>query len=588
MVINTGNDITTNIPTGAGYYPAGQLYKNVTDEQESDKYIAATMEVADSTLENRYYSNLTNTRADLPAGYPSDTTTNPNNKVARLNGGSAGPKIGPGITLKVMAGDQFSIRVSSWYKLNGTSPGAPANPLNDLLASLISGIGHLPGGGHPSLSTLQNNTDPLSTNITEFLSDTGSSINSSRPHAFVNWILFDNQFNYVAESSGFDQVGSDTTLRNHVLMNLPVTKSGYLYIYLSNTSNIDVYFDNLQVTHTRGPLAEENHYYPFGLTMAGISDKALMGQYVENKLRYNGKELQDHEFTDGWGLQEYDYGARMQDPQLGRFWSPDRFADKYYTLSTYQYGACNPLRYVDINGDSILTFFYNANGEQINDIPEQVMNSFESEYGIRLGYNADTHMLYGNEITPVELPEGQAIETGHGNASSPLPKSETAINAMMRELGAGHSSASLVFGSNLAVEKNGQVESVGYGKTVDKKTAVIDLADFDHGKLKYADYNGMNQNNPVPTRALNLARIIEHEFLGHAIGKYSDYPNSRFSAGPNEEHVGNPIRSELGLPPRTTYADMGNFGKSSDVSNYNEVRVTDINKLLEVKKTLHY
>ncbi|MES1160757.1 MAG: DUF6443 domain-containing protein [Bacteroidota bacterium] len=31
---DTGNDITTNIPTAAGYYPAGQLYKNVTiDEQ---------------------------------------------------------------------------------------------------------------------------------------------------------------------------------------------------------------------------------------------------------------------------------------------------------------------------------------------------------------------------------------------------------------------------------------------------------------------------------------------------------------------------------------------------------------------------
>jgi len=316
----------------------------LTDEQESDKYIAATMEVADSAQENLYYSNLSNTRTDLPAGYPTDTTTNPNNKVARLNGGSAGPKIGPGITLKVMAGDQFSIRASSWYRLNGTNPGAPANPLTDVLASLISGVGNLPGGGHPSMSTLQTNSTPLSSNITEFLSDTGSSINSSKPHAFVNWVLFDNQFNYVAESSGFDQVGSDTILKKHVLMNLPVTKSGYLYIYLSNeTPNIDVFFDNLQVTHTRGAMLEEDHYYPFGLTMAGISDKVLKAQYAKNNYRYNGKELQSKEFSDGTGLEEYDYGKRMYNSQIGRWMNEDPLSDNFNGETPYIYAGNDPV-----------------------------------------------------------------------------------------------------------------------------------------------------------------------------------------------------------------------------------------------------
>ena len=335
----------------------------LTDEQESDKYIAATMEVADSTLENRYYSNLTNTRADLPAGYPTDTTTNPNYKVARLNGGSAGPKIGPGITLKVMAGDQFSIRVSSWYRLNGTSPGAPANPLSDLLASLISGVGNLPGGGHPSMATLQANSAPLSDNITEFLSDTGSSINSGKPHAFVNWVLFDNQFNYVAESSGFDQVGGDQEFKKHTLMNLPVTKSGYLYIYLSNTSNIDVYFDNLQVTHTRGPLTEEDHYYPFGLTMAGISDKALKGNYAENKIRFQKQELQSKEFSDGSGLEMYEFKYRMDDPQIGRFWSIDPLSNKYVYNSTYAFSENKVTSHVELEGleaGQIINSFWRA------------------------------------------------------------------------------------------------------------------------------------------------------------------------------------------------------------------------------------
>ena len=150
---------------------------------------------------------------------------------------------------------------------------------------------------------------------------------------------------------------------------LLLTEEGYVML-ADNTYHYyvkDHQGNNRVVVNSSGIVEETNHYYPFGGIFVSTGNI--------QPYKYNGKELDTER-----GLNWYDYGARMYDATLGRYHTNDRFAEKYYLMSTYQYGANNPTKNIDVNGDS-LAVLHLTTGEHLglliqNDSKQWVYYSF--------------------------------------------------------------------------------------------------------------------------------------------------------------------------------------------------------------------
>jgi len=203
--------------------------------------------------------------------------------------------------------------------------------------------------------------------------------------------------------SGAIPVGGADSL-NTLATHFKLQRSGYLYIWVSNeTQNWNVYFDNMSIEHFSGPMLEENHYYPFGLTMAGLTDKALKAPYNSNKYRNNGKELQNQEFSDGTGLEDYDYGARLQDPQLGVWHSMDPKADQMRRFSPYAYAFDNPIRFIDFDGM--------VPGDFISESGQYLGNDGKNDEKVYVVKTTQT--TFDNDIPSAGVSKKESKETEH-------------------------------------------------------------------------------------------------------------------------------------------------------------------------------
>jgi RHS repeat-associated protein len=249
-----------------------------------------------------------------------------------------------------MAGDKIDLGTKVWYPETTFSgfdnPKIPEDVFNSLLGTLSGNAAGL-SINKASAAELRATGSPLLSGIQSFLDAHPDDPNTdNKPRSYINWMLIDEQFNYVPEGSGFIRVpGFDNDIQTLAMQDIPVPKSGYLFVYLSNeTLNRDVFFDNLVVEHRSGVLMEENGYYPFGLIQKGISSRAA------GTLQNKDKTFQGQKFDDDLGIDYYSFKWRNHDPQIGRFIEIDPLADEYEYNSTYAFSENKVTSHVELEG----------------------------------------------------------------------------------------------------------------------------------------------------------------------------------------------------------------------------------------------
>ncbi|NMH28497.1 DUF6443 domain-containing protein [Flavobacterium silvaticum] len=156
-------------------------------------------------------------------------------------------------------------------------------------------------------------------------------------------------------SEGYISVSQGLGNPNTFPPTLPSIRWSYVYNYLDHLGNIRISFG---LSSGKVKILSENNYYPFGMKHKNYNVTQM--QYEDSggeidlttcteckyKYKYNGKEWQDE-----LGLNIYEYGSRNYDPVIGRWLSPDIYAEKAVSWTPYRYAFNNPMTFVDPDGN---------------------------------------------------------------------------------------------------------------------------------------------------------------------------------------------------------------------------------------------
>jgi len=163
-----------------------------------------------------------------------------------------------------------------------------------------------------------------------------------------------NQMDYTSGALYSANMGGDPVLQYLSTADGRVVKDAdrysYQYFLTDHLGNVRVVFGDEDKDGV-ADVVQDNHYYPYGMTMGYLGGLTLGG--LDNPFKYQGKELQEDAFDiegdpgKNIHLDLYDFHARQYDPQLGRWHVPDPLNQH---MSPYLAMGNNPVNSVDPTG----------------------------------------------------------------------------------------------------------------------------------------------------------------------------------------------------------------------------------------------
>ncbi len=259
--------------------------------------------------------------------------------VARLNSASGKP-IGPLKLLPVQKGDTVTVTAPGYY------PQAVAGN-SSYAFSLLSFVAQQLRLSPPPPVPAGEASKPL--RPLPFLSvglavvPTLPPVSGGVPKGYVRLLTF-NQDSVLLSSQTRQLSSLAGTGYEELKLSVVAPSCGYIEAYVGNESEVDVYFDDVTLDYHPGLQVQEIQYDPFGLSLAGLNFAAA-GIKSLNQYQLNSKEKQEE-----LGVNWTDYGARMYDAQLGRWYAVDPLADFSRRWSPYAYAYNNPIRFIDPDG----------------------------------------------------------------------------------------------------------------------------------------------------------------------------------------------------------------------------------------------
>ncbi|MBL7914759.1 MAG: hypothetical protein JNL49_06900 [Bacteroidia bacterium] len=321
------------------------------DFNAPEHHYVATLENANLTAEDAMFSNVSSTQASSLSALAAATSSTYS---AKLN--PAGEPIGPAKALFVQKGDRVSINVKSYFQtFTGTNSPRDVDDILDQLANFFIINGSV---APPGLETSFAASTFTSNSIVEsFLDDYITSQSSTTVIAFLGYLTIDKDFNLIETSSGIIPVTTANSIENMAIEDILIPEDGFIYIFVQNESPLDVYFDNLHITHKKSNVLEINEYYPYGLKNLSMSQASLSFDPV-NSLSYQSKEQQDF-----LGLNTFDFGLRQYDATIGRWNVQDPYMQFF---NAYIGMGNNPVSQIDPNGG--ISFTTQGNPKSVSEM----------------------------------------------------------------------------------------------------------------------------------------------------------------------------------------------------------------------------